>query len=200
MTSKNDSYHHGNLRDSLIDVAIEILQAEGKSGIKMREIGKRIGVSQSAAYRHFSDKSALLAAVATRGFDKLTDELRTVRNSQYSSLVEQVEQMGVIYIIFAVEHAAQYRLMYGTEAIRSDEYPELAQATRNMAREYFRMVKRCQEAGLMKGQSPIELLNVMWSATHGAAMLVIDGFIKTDDVEQFARNVVNYVDTGIRKL
>ncbi|MEO0599510.1 MAG: TetR/AcrR family transcriptional regulator, partial [Chloroflexota bacterium] len=106
---KNDTYNHGNLREALIDIALDILEEEGSAGIKMRAVGKRAGVSASAAYRHFSDKSALLAAVAKRGFDDLTIALNQVRTKTHLSVDEQLQEMGVIYVVFAVEHASQYR-------------------------------------------------------------------------------------------
>ncbi|MEL6408137.1 MAG: TetR/AcrR family transcriptional regulator [Chloroflexota bacterium] len=196
---KNDNYHHGNLREALIDIALDILEEEGSAGIKMRAVGKRAGVSASAAYRHFSDKSALLAAVAKRGFDDLTIALNQVRTKTHLSVDEQLQEMGVIYVVFAVEHASQYRLMYGSEAIRTEDYPDLAASAHNMSREYALLVKQCQASGVMKGETTTEILHVMWACTHGAAMLVIDGFISPPDIYQYARNIVNYVDAGIRE-
>lgn len=199
MTSKNDAYHHGNLRETLIDVAIDILTTQHASEIKMREIGRRAGVSPSAAYRHFSDKSALLAAIAERGFNELADHLEQIRQTDYDSLGIQLEQIGKAYIIYAIEHAAQYRLMYGNDAVRQDEHPALANAARQMSRQVYQMVKVCQEDGLVKGETPRQIMQTIWSATHGAAMLVIDGFITVDDVDQFAMSIVNHVSYGIAK-
>ncbi|MGB7339580.1 MAG: TetR/AcrR family transcriptional regulator [Phototrophicaceae bacterium] len=199
MTSKNDAYHHGNLRDSLIDAAIDILTTQRAGDIKMREIGRMVGVSPSAAYRHFSDKSALLAAIAERGFNELAHHLEMIRQTTYESSGIQFEQVGKAYIIYAVEHAAQYRLMYGNEAVRQDEHPTLAIAARQMSRQVYQMVKVCQEDGLVKGDKPRQIMQTIWAATHGAAMLVIDGFIIVDDIDQFANSIVNHVSYGIAK-
>ena len=64
-------YHHGNLRRALLDEALATIRAEGVDGLTLREIGARLGVSRTALYRHFADKRALLAAVATEGFRTL---------------------------------------------------------------------------------------------------------------------------------
>lgn len=85
------------------------------------------------------------------------------------------------------------------EAVRSDQYPELANTTHQMRREYLQMVGKCQKAGILQGDSPQEVLQVMWASTHGAAMLVIDGFIQADDVEAFAEDIVTRVQDGIRR-
>src|SRR5215208_7687586 len=68
-------YHHGNLRRALLDEALTTIRHEGVEGLTLREIGARVGVSRTALYRHFSDKRALLAAVATEGFRMLRQQL-----------------------------------------------------------------------------------------------------------------------------
>ena len=70
-------YHHGNLRRALLDEALATIRAEGVDGLTLREIGARLGVSRTALYRHFADKRALLAAVATEGFRTLRQQLVT---------------------------------------------------------------------------------------------------------------------------
>ena len=197
MSAKTDNYHHGNLRESLIDAAIKILNTEGISGIKMRAVGQHLGVSQSAAYRHFSDKNALLAAVAKRGFDDLAAQLRLVREGHYPSLGEQMQHMGKAYIRYAIENQSQYRLMYGTGAVQQTDHPDLAQAARAMARQVYGLVAVCQEAGIVKGQTPREIVHTIWSMSHGAAMLIMDGFIQTDDIDTFSAQIVDYVSYGI---
>src|SRR6187455_3563616 len=69
------SYHHGNLRRALLDEALTTIRTEGVDGLTLREIGARLGVSRTALYRHFADKRALLAAVATEGFRMLRQQL-----------------------------------------------------------------------------------------------------------------------------
>src|SRR5215217_6585274 len=71
----NRPYHHGNLRRGLLDQALATIRTEGVEGLTLREIGARLGVSRTALYRHFADKRALLAAVATEGFRALREAL-----------------------------------------------------------------------------------------------------------------------------
>ena len=68
-------YHHGNLRRGLLDEAIATIRADGVDALTLREIGARLGVSRTAMYRHFADKRALLAAVATEGYPALRKQL-----------------------------------------------------------------------------------------------------------------------------
>ncbi len=65
------SYHHGNLRASLIDTGVELARAHGPDGVVLREVARRAGVSHNAAYRHFADREALLAEIARLGMKEL---------------------------------------------------------------------------------------------------------------------------------
>src|ERR1043165_3146808 len=70
-----DRYHHGDLRRALLQAAVRTLQKQGLGALTLRAVGEELGVSRWALYRHFSDKSALLTAVASEGFRMLRDEL-----------------------------------------------------------------------------------------------------------------------------
>ena len=78
MTLDGSAYHHGDLRAALLAEAAAMIDEGGTSSVTMRAIGRRLGVSRSAPYRHFADKSALLVAVAAAGFDRLRDRLEAV--------------------------------------------------------------------------------------------------------------------------
>ena len=68
--SPRSRYHHGDLRRALLDEAVRTIQQDGVEAVTLRETGRRLGVSRTALYRHFRDKSALLAAVAHEGFQR----------------------------------------------------------------------------------------------------------------------------------
>ncbi len=70
--SAKRGYHHGDLRAALLEAAREVLAKEGVEALTLREVARRAGVTHAAPYRHFADKEALLAAVATEGFAALT--------------------------------------------------------------------------------------------------------------------------------
>src|SRR4051812_41503442 len=103
----NRPYHHGNLRRALLDEALATIRAEGVSGLTLREIGTRVGVSRTALYRHFADKRALLSAVATEGFRTLRLELVAAWENNGRGRAG-FETMGVAYVRFAVANPAHY--------------------------------------------------------------------------------------------
>ena len=97
-----DRYHHGDLRRALVQEAATIIGARGIEALTLRAVGDSLGVSRTAMYRHFADKSDLLAAVAAEGF-------RRLRATQQGSF----EEMGRSYVRFAMANPAHYRVMFG---------------------------------------------------------------------------------------
>src|SRR5712691_13247353 len=91
-----DRYHHGDLRRALVQEAVHTIQAKGVDGVTLRAVGQKLGVSRTALYRHFSDKSALLAAVAGEGFRTLRLEL--IKAWEHGGRgIEAFEEMGDAY-------------------------------------------------------------------------------------------------------
>ena len=106
-------YHHGNLRRALLDEALATIRTDGVNEVTLREIATRLGVSRTALYRHFTDKRALLAAVATEGFHTLRQELVTAWQEGGRDRAA-FEAMGVAYIHFVVANPSHYRVMFGS--------------------------------------------------------------------------------------
>src|SRR5687768_12572265 len=118
-------YHHGNLRRGLLDEALATIRAEGVDGLTLREIGARLGVSRTALYRHFTDKRALLAAVATEGFHTLREQL-VAAWEEGGRGPAAFEAMGAAYVRFAIANPAYYRVMFGGFVDPKACAPELA--------------------------------------------------------------------------
>src|SRR5271170_2322431 len=102
MPRKRRAYHHGNLRAALIETSLELIEKKGVPALTLREIGARLGVSRSAAYRHFEDKAQLLAAISEAGFEQFADALELAR----------VSAMGLAYVRFAADHRAHFEVMF----------------------------------------------------------------------------------------
>src|SRR4030095_6023245 len=105
-----DRYHHGDLRRALLDEALRTIQQDGVEALTLRTIGLRLVVSRTALYRHFTDKRALLSAVATEGFRMLTERLLRAWSE---GGIHGFNAMGVAYIRFAMANPSHYRVMFG---------------------------------------------------------------------------------------
>ena len=169
-------YHHGNLRQTLIDAALEIIGEKGVKALSIREVAKKAGVSHAAPYRHFTDKDDLLSAVAIEGFDMVLQDTLSRFERHRDSPLERFRQSGLAYIDFAAAHPSHYRVMF------SSSEQNVTDGVDKHSREAFMIlytsIAECQEKKLVKAQDTFELAMAAWSLVHGYAMLVIDGFIK----------------------
>src|ERR1700681_4929092 len=121
---RRDRYHHGDLRRSLLVEALRTIQAQGVEGLTLRAVGKALGVSRTALYRHFTDKSALLTAVAREGFRTLRLELVGAWGKGGRGR-KGFEAMGEAYVRFAMAHPAHYRVMFGGFLAGAQTDPDL---------------------------------------------------------------------------
>ncbi len=160
-------YHHGNLRESLLEAADTVLARQGASNITLRDVAKEAGVSHAAPYHHFASLDDLLAAVAERGFNRLADAM--AQPLQLNDTRERLLQICEAYVNCARAQPAQFRLMFGPLLARKREYPALQVA----AERGFGQLHAAACAHDPVGGS--ELALVGWSLAHGLSNLLIDG-------------------------
>lgn len=102
------TYHHGDLRASILRAAAELLEKRGVAALSLRDAARRAGVSHNAPYRHFSNRGALLAALAAGGFERLREDLAAAEHEG------GLRARGEAYIRFALAHPQLFRLMFGS--------------------------------------------------------------------------------------
>ena len=178
--ASRETYHHGDLRAALLDVAEGLLDEGGPEAVSLREAARRAGVSPTAAYRHFADKAAMQAALAVRGFDAFAAALADAAAKESG---DPLSAMGRAYVRFAVARPGRFRLMFGTAVAERERHPEL-QAAIERASVGFR--------GAVEGPQATDKLVAMlraWSMIHGLAQLIIDGMLPGQDPELLARAV-----------
>ncbi len=175
-------YHHGNLRQALLAAGLEWLEQTQNPEFSLRELTRKVGVSVTAAYRHFASKEALLAAMAVEGFHRLV-------MSQMQAIQAHPDQLdgfmaaGRAYVLFARNNPALFRLMYGRFAATNPD-PELHVAAQKafdgMAQSMALMVNRSLDDPL------VEVAAIRaWSTVHGLSHLIIDGQVDvhTDNID-----------------
>ena len=177
MTAKK-SYHHGDLRKKLLETALEIISEHGLEKVSMRGLGQRLGVSRTAPYRHFSDKSALLCAIAEQGYKRLTAAMNHFNQQLSDDPLTRLRNTGIAYVEFAVSNPVHYRIMFGNEILENKRTPELVKSAGATFNELLYAVKVCQDEALVKPFDPYIIANTLWSMTHGVSTLLIDGQIQ----------------------
>jgi len=170
-----DSYHHGSLRQALIDATESLLADEGPEGFSLREVARRAGVSPAAPAHHFGDASGLLTAVATIGFDGLAGALREGEARGGADPRRRLREQGIAYVAFAMRFPGRFRLMF-RDALRVDD-PDLQRA----GNDAFGVLEDGVRAafaippGRPLGDKAWTALLALWSAVHGYAHLTIAG-------------------------
>ncbi len=164
-------YHHGNLREALIQAAQELIGAKGPAGFTIAEAARLAGVSPAAPYRHFRDAESLLAEVATRGFDAFRQRLAAALDAAPKDAARAAEAVGRAYLSFAREEPAFYAAMFEARIAR-DPYPEL-QAAGDRAFGVLRMLaERLAAAARIQPRPPALMIALhIWSTAHGIASL-----------------------------
>ena len=170
-------YHHGNLRRGLLDEALATIGKEGIDGLTLREIGARLGVSRTALYRHFADKRALLAAVATEGFRMLREQLVAAWEEGGRDQAA-FEAMGAAYVRFAAANPAHYRVMFGGFVDPNACDAELAAEAAGAFQALVDALAALQRDAVVRSDDTLLMARYVWAVVHGVAMLGIDGQLR----------------------
>lgn len=173
IAAKN-TYHHGDLRQSLIDAAIALISEEGISELSLRQVARRVGVSHNAPYRHFADKDALLAAVAEQGFQSLRVAMESAQAGIAAGSSQRLTAIGVAYVEFALAHPFHYRLMFGDYRCPLNQQSALAEAAQQSFLVLVNTIRSGQAADIFRNADPVDMARVAWALVHGQAMLALD--------------------------
>lgn len=173
--SRSKPYHHGELREALLEAAEQELAEKGPDGFSLRSTAKRAGVSHAAPAHHFRDVHDLLDALSQRGFERLTDMMRT----EYAVLgdgdaAHQLIGCGIGYVRFALENQALFHLMFATRK-SGEKSPELVKAAEGALSVLLNGVSRLRGPAALAAEAGWEDVTALWSMVHGYAHLVAGG-------------------------
>ncbi len=176
-------YHHGDLRQVLMDEAAMMIKEEGEKALSMRKLAARAGVSRTAPYHHFADKQALLCAIAEEGFRRfnLIGESNQFDEDGVLALSTQLNFVRN-YIKFARENAQYYDLMFGGHLWKSQQLTDsLTREAHASFRRYVEKLREWREQGrVLSSVDPLRFAQVSWSTLHGMSRLLIDGIYMDD--------------------
>jgi len=175
-----NAYHHGDLRDALVQAALQQVEQAGPEAVSIKALAKQLGVSQPAPYRHFADREALLAAVTAEAFRQFSAGLReSIRKPSRRSKLSRLAQAT---LTFGLRRNGIYRLMFASRIMAcAAKGSEL----HNAATETFGLVLEALEApavGLLRERHALQI----WAALHGVVMLAEQGLL-TGQVARITR-------------
>lgn len=194
-SKEENSYHHGDLRKALLFAAKKKLRKTGIGSLSLRALSRDIGVSAMAPYAHFKDKQSLLQAVASSGYEDLTQRMLTIQKENQGIVGRKLAFLyGVAYIQFAIENPDLYRLMM------SQITPMKANAKKSLDREIWMSSQRpflllYSAFSLEKFPKALAHAKALgsWSIVHGIASLAIEGHLELpegmDIIQLFATTI-----------
>ena len=122
-------YHHGNLKKTIVQTAIQLIEERGEASFTIRELAKSVGVSHAAAYRHFRSKRQLSAQIAEEGFHGLQAEFDEIlRKNEKRSRRARIRGLGNAYVQYALRHPGHFRAMFHIELQARGDFPSLKEA------------------------------------------------------------------------
>lgn len=172
-------YHHGDLRQALIQAALRTIDRQGVEALTLRAVGASLGVSRTALYRHFSDKDSLLAAVAVEGFRTLHGALVESWRGAGQALAGFRAQ-GHAYVEFGTTHPAHYRVMFGGYVTRAARGSDLEEAGAAAFTALVDALVDLQQRGIVRPDDPVLQARYVWGTVHGIAMLLMADKMRSD--------------------
>jgi AcrR family transcriptional regulator len=171
---KKRGYHHGDLSRALVAAAVAIVERKGPEGLTLREAAAAVGVTHAAAYRHFEDKTALLAAIAEDGWRSLHQALTRTLMAKAREPREQVEALACSYVEFALARPSHYRVMMGPRLNADGRFPSLEAAIGDAWTFVTAAIERGQRTGCFRPKErPRDVAIGIWVAAHGYVELVL---------------------------
>lgn len=196
------SYHHGDLRQALLDASVQLIAEGGVQALSLRGAARKAGVSSGAPYHHFKNRTELLNSIATEGFALLAQAMDRLLEDA-SDPAEKLSCCGIAYVEFARAHPAHYKVMFRPELARpSEEGPSPGE---EVFRRLVASVIEAQEAGVAPSGDPEKLVLTSWSVAHGLASLMVDGplgchFDKIAmPLDEMARTVMKTYSDALRR-
>jgi AcrR family transcriptional regulator len=176
---RKTEYHHGRLRQALIETAVKTIAQHGIDALSLRELAARAGVSPGAPYHHFRNRNELLASIAEEGFTRLEAQMTAAREAAPDSASARLEAIGLAYVAFAVSSLGYFRVMFHGDSTSSGP-TEAGLRTFHILRD---AVVACQGAGQAPQGDATGLVLVAWSTVHGFATLWVDRALPFEGLE-----------------
>ena len=168
-------YHHGNLREALVDAALVLIEQKGPTGFTLSEAAKNAGVTPAAVYRHFAGRDELIIEIALQGHGIFSDLMEFAFNEGQPSALAAFEATGRAYLAFARKHPGHYMAMFES-GISNQATPELAAASAKSRMVLERAAEALSQHIPEDKRPPASMFSAhIWAMSHGVVELFARG-------------------------
>lgn len=184
-------YHHGNLRQALLDATLELLTHTAATRLSLRQVARAAGVSHGAPYHHFADKDELVAACGTECLRRLAEhQSRSVAG--VTDAGDRLVAYGRAYLDFATRWPSWFALVFDPELCDpADPKPANVPYLTRLDTELVAVVAAAQESGRAAPGPTEAVANAMWGTVHGLALLVSAGHLSAEQAEASLATLVD---------
>ncbi len=191
MPAARRRYHHGDLPRALVAAAMSLVEKHGPESLTLREAAAAVGVTHGAAYRHFDDKNAILAAVAEEGYRALKQRFTAALDREERNARDRVRSLLSEYVAFSLDRPALYRLMSGPRLNEDGKFPSLEASIADVFTIVVGEIERGQASGAFRKAIARDVAITAWVTAHGYIDLVLRRRIKVKStrvaIEYFER-------------
>ena len=168
-------YHHGNLRQALIDAALTLIEEQGPQGFTLSDAAKLAGVTPAAVYRHFAGRDDLVAEIARQGFEIFADLMDHAYNGGKPTALSAFEATGRAYLAFARKFPGHYMAMFES-GISLNTNPDLARAADRARQVFTRAAEALSQHIPAAKRPPASMFSAhIWAMSHGVVELFTRG-------------------------
>ncbi len=191
-------YHHGDLRAALVERATDVVATSGVDELSLRELARDLGVSHAAPSRHFTDRQALLNAVAVEGFNRLGAALETSSPADPSTpFADSLRAHAKSYVRFAVTNPSLLTVMFAAKH-RREPPPEIVRAAERAFAVPFRLIAEAQERGEVVAGPIDDIGTAIYATMHGFATLMAGGLLDQPDWPRSLSQTMELLVQGLR--
>lgn len=183
---KKKAYHHGDLKNALIEAGADILSKEGVSALTLRKVAQKAGVSHAAPYAHFTDKQALIAAISTEGYKQLYEQIALVAEQYRSDPRRRFVEASWAYVQFALDEPDQFKVTLSGMIEKEQDYPAFVEISKQTFGLVVEVVEQCQQAGLLRKGAPDLTAVSVWALIHGFVTLLLEHQISHTVLNHFS--------------
>lgn len=196
------AYHHGDLKNALLEAALAQIARQGARALSLREVARETGVSHASAYRHFPNKESVLATIAEHGFLGLTAAMRAAVVRESGDQLSKLCAAGVAYVDFGVTYPHHLQIMFGDSVANHGAYPALVAAARQAYEVLDSLVREGQQAGRVRKGDERTVALAAWAQVHGLTQLMASGQVRPHgsgrlDHKGLAREVIGLLENGL---
>lgn len=178
-------YHHGDLKNSLIQAGKQVLAKDGVNGLSLRKVARQAGVSHAAPYAHFTDKQALVAAISTDGFEHLYEQLAATIQRYQNDPHRQLVEGAWTYIQFAMQEPDTFKVMFAGVLEHEKDYPAYVDISQRSFSLVEQIIAACQGAGILcPGETDLTAV-IVWGLVHGVISLAMNGQVSHKVLERY---------------